>query len=424
MGIYLVSNKLLFFRLLHIELSYFFVCGMILGYIYRKRNLEIENSFLGNTFFSKFSIFYLFLVIFLGHFLLNLSPAEIKPFTKMLLAIPFTLLALAALNSKTLFSKILGSKVLIFIGTISYSLYLIHLLIFDLLKNQLGDLKDPQGIFYFACIYIFASIGVSSILYLLVEPPYFSTKAKSEVSTDTITKENNEKNKFISFITNSKNVLIFLCLSLILVVFVTYNSKFSFFSTQSISRREALRSPFIESGQELIYLNANPKILINFKAQDDNLSVIELDLDEKINTNIEFKKQVLTVYLKEVGTQKLYESSFSLINYEDPLPNLFGFLPIADSKGKSYEVEFTLDNTDSSKDIRVNVSDFVLKSHYLTDKSELFKSPFRMISFIGNKIESAINNREARTVLLLFSPFMLMSLYILLRDRRDNTPPD
>src|SRR5258708_1183264 len=70
-------------------------------------------------------VFFLFLIFFKSVFL-GFFPVIFSPFVHVLWAFPLTFIIGVSLNAKTSLSRMLSSKVLVFLGTISYSIYLTH----------------------------------------------------------------------------------------------------------------------------------------------------------------------------------------------------------------------------------------------------------------------------------------------------------
>lgn len=99
----------------------------------------------------------------------------------------FALTILASLIPDTVTSKIFSSKILVFCGAISYSLYLIHLPVIDWNHTMKGHIRLPLSptllnVFLFFSI-ITSAIVISYLLYTYVEKLYFEKVMLPDVRT-------------------------------------------------------------------------------------------------------------------------------------------------------------------------------------------------------------------------------------------------
>lgn len=115
------------------------------------------------------SLIGIFLIVFSIFFYDTKTPF---PSHYTLLPIVGVVLLIIYANEKTLIAKFLGNKILVKIGLISYSLYLIHQPIFAYFR--ISPLYKPEMIFYFPLIFISILLAVFSWKY--IEQPFRDKK--------------------------------------------------------------------------------------------------------------------------------------------------------------------------------------------------------------------------------------------------------
>jgi peptidoglycan/LPS O-acetylase OafA/YrhL len=107
-----------------------------------------------------------------------------SPYTDTLLAFGFGGILLTALLGQaaprpTLYCRALSFRPLLFVGKISYGLYLTHILVFSILGNYVDKPLErfgTAGNFAIVAVRIAASIGVASLIWVSFEKPILSLK--------------------------------------------------------------------------------------------------------------------------------------------------------------------------------------------------------------------------------------------------------
>lgn len=74
-----------------------------------------------------------------------------------------------------LLNKILSSRLLVWIGKLSYSLYLFHILVFDFVKS---NLRMTEGTLPYCATALLASFGIASFSYYFVEKPIMKLRTR------------------------------------------------------------------------------------------------------------------------------------------------------------------------------------------------------------------------------------------------------
>ena len=172
---YTMSQALLALSLFHFSLFYYFAAGITLGYLYRKNSTvlkKVDGFFHHKRYYLPVLLFTI--VIVTEHILVD-NFMSYREIIWMLYALPFTLLIAIALNHESFFAKILSSKSLVFIGIISYSIYLSHTPVIHIMR-PLFNLRHLPGDFFYVLATFLVTTYLSCTLYYLLEKPYFIKK--------------------------------------------------------------------------------------------------------------------------------------------------------------------------------------------------------------------------------------------------------
>ena len=165
------------FQSINIARASGFVAGITIGTIYEtngqlwKKIAEIGKNHI-------VSIGILFLFIFIQWADWNIRDGESVSFMNWYYLVSSWIIALlvgVAIIPKTIPNKIFSSKLLILIGTISYSLYLIHTRMIDTTGDILLGVRPHIPAPYFPWLHLFVasilSFGAAFLLFRFVSPP-------------------------------------------------------------------------------------------------------------------------------------------------------------------------------------------------------------------------------------------------------------
>ncbi len=415
-GLTLMSYRLVVLSMIQIYICFYFVTGIILGYLYRNKINIFEN--LGNLFANKLYVLSLLLFLFFISFK-TISfiyfPSFMGPLIHILWAFPITFIIAVALNHKTLLSKFLSTKLLVFLGTISYSIYLVHTSILHLVQDNNPSINFASNAYQVILIFIL-TIGISSITYILLEKPYFKRDFKKEDSSSF--KVNNN----FKFIRNPMLILVLIIILYFFGIVSAYQSRshFNFFSTQSKFNKVNLLLPNNKLDKNEISMLINPEIKFEISANENNFEVLILHLIHKTkNKNIVNMKtnQKLIFKIKQVNENNWYAvNTYPIKNILDSKEYLFGFPTILDSKNKKYIVQLSMSNLSNSDYLIVDL--YNNYGVYSVNKTKLLKHPLQLISFIESKIYYVVGNSEAELDIILFLPFAIFSIYLLLKRKK------
>ena len=404
-GADLLSHKILVISMLQISLFSYFVAGMVLGYLYKNKPHIFENLSKPLPGPLKYwSILAFVLALITPHYINQYIPAYLYPWLNLIWALPFGIIIAIAINEKTYLAKILSSKILVFIGLISYSIYLSHASVLHMVET----IFHPTGIFTNFILILgtfIITVLVSYILYNLLEKPYF---IKSKETDKTINSPMLISGRRISLL------IIAICVLYVSATFYAFQSDFNFFSEQFGQSRSVITSPNLYGDAKTISLQNNQKILMAIKAEENNLGVITMNIShEKQTKTPSDTTSQLMFRIKEQGSSSWYSTTgYDLFRIKDGTHYPFGFPSISNSKDKTYIVELYLSNPKTPDNIILNAADGSVRTVYPVSKTELIKNPVKFASFIKNRIVNVSNSQEARYSLLFFTPFLFISLYL------------
>lgn len=283
-GFDLLSKKILGLSMLQLPLFYCFVTGMTLGYLYKNKKeviLKATNFLNGEK--NILSILLFLAIIILYHLVLDtLTPWN--TWSHILFAIPLAFIITMALNPKNSLSKLLSSKALVFLGTISYSIYLSHSPLIHIVEK----IFTPTSIF-FSAVFIAASITltllISKILYVFLEKPYF-IKRKEDVVEKIIKPSRYVRPAFVS--------LSLISLIYLISIFNAYQSNFNFFSIEYPAGKNAF---LLATKSNLVPVS--PLLNMEIRSEENNLGIITMHLIHEassVNTkkflSLELRKRV------------------------------------------------------------------------------------------------------------------------------------
>lgn len=361
---------------------------MSVGYMYRTSPQRFEKfaSLPGLPFLSVF--------LFIGFIVIaKLLFASQDAFTQILLAIVTLPFFALVISHTTVLAKVLGSRALVFLGTVSYSLYLIHMTVFETIVSFTGQ---PQSglltVLYICFVFIIASI-ISSILYFLLERPYFMRKKVTGLEIKAVTYAWYKKAEYVGLT---------IAFTYIAIIFIVFQSSLTFFSLQDTYSGSIITTPK-EKG-ESISLQDTP-IQMRFTATNDNLGAVVMKLHHESIPSKKFSPQEIVFQIQQAGGAGWYaQSRYQILHPSDPLPPSFGFPLVTHAKGKTYIARLSLKNTASSEFVTADTKN--IKIVYLVDRHNLRKIP-QLVGFIENKLLTVISDTDAQLLLLCGMPFFL-----------------
>lgn len=400
-GVDQLSHRILGFSMLQFPLFYYFITGISLAHLYRKYQKEphLFSRLIYPHFLKSFSVVLFFIVIFVVRLNLHTVSPLLNPWLRILWAFPLTLLVFMTIDSSTSLSKMASSKPLVYLGKISYSLYLSHTATIEIMKEFYSPKTAVETIVFIAISFMCAVI-VASVLQYLLERPYFMAKREKSVVS-------------YNHVYHKKTLFISIMSLYVITVFIAYQSHFNFFSNEYLYTNEIIKSPVVKENTP-IDMNKNRKIILQFQAHENNLGILALhpgyyQLPKKVRAEDNWQK--LQVRIKEVGATNWYATSeFSPVQIGDSEMLPFGFPVIADSKDKIYQAELELLNPKSNNSIYLRTSPQVASAISQMNKTSLFKHPNLFAAHVSRRLMNVFHNPEAQMAMVLAIPVFVLLL--------------
>lgn len=315
---------------------------------------------------------------------------------RLLLVVPFGYIVYSLVEEETLLSRLFRRREFLFLGTISYSMYIGHTAIVDGL-HLLFRPKNLLTNVLFLSITTSIFLLVSYAFHLIIETPYFQFKPTKKIEYHRLNTSKLPYFAFFAFIAS--------------LFFSVYSSQFNFLSQQK-KYKDIIPQSIVISDNSYSF---------SFKSQENNMGVILLHL-----TNIVGEKNVgktsadpskhqrFVIKMKEEGASQWYasqDSSPAEIGSSSSYP--FGFPVIVDSINKKYVVELSMKDADYTSSILLNKDVYTITTVHQISKQTLVKNPLFFISHLGGKLQIVFTNPAAQLTALCISPFFLLLFFLL-----------
>jgi peptidoglycan/LPS O-acetylase OafA/YrhL len=395
-GLALLFKNFLTFDTAHIHYAHFFTVGMIIALAYKDQNKSFQKTvhFFETPAGQVTSIFLYIFPVASAFWLGYIS----NIYTKYLVAYglaPFMGLAvIALLSQKNILSRFLRIPLFIFLGAISFPLYVIHSPIVHVLWQTMSIESNPTRWIPYIIFASILSLVAAYYLHIVIEKFYFvvtkQTKRNTEIQTPS-RRQLSVKLVLSSFV---------ICL---VMIFVAFQQDFSLLSMVKSHSTSTLT---IESGTSDNYsLLSNNKIRGSFLAYENKLGIVTMHLkhvgiiEEDASVREKQKSNVLFFRIKEKGAHTwLHESQHVgwKISAEEPYP--FGFPEYENSKNTWFEFEIESTNATENDHMIVLMPSKPLRTVYKVPKSTIINEPSLIVPILQNKIYGAFSQREAQIV--------------------------
>jgi peptidoglycan/LPS O-acetylase OafA/YrhL len=335
------------------------------------------------------------IVLFLSFFLLGKVSGINTVIVRLLLVFPFGYIVYSLIEHDTSLTRVFQHKIFIFLGTISYSMYIGHTALVDGMHLILKPYNVLTNLL-FLLVTGFVFFVVSIALHSIIEKPYFQFKPVKKPHEETIL--------------HSKVSYGVLFMFVLFLFFSAYTSQFNFFSLQ---KKYTNIIPASITISDIPYT-------FTFTSQEDNMGVILVHLtntvgNEKIksyNPN-PYVFQRFQIRMKEEGSKEWYASQdIAPAEIGDSSSYPFGFPPISNSKNKKYSVEMSIKNIDHRSTVIFNKDIYPLSTIHQIPKQTLFKNPIKLMTHLSDKLQTALTNSEAQLTAMCILPFFIL-LFVL-----------
>ncbi|HVA96608.1 MAG TPA: acyltransferase [Candidatus Acidoferrales bacterium] len=403
-GMDMLSHKVFLLSMLQLPFCYYFVAGIALGYLYKHHEdmfHKMHRVFPG--IFSSLTVLLFLCVLFMKVFIFDEVSSSFISLAQILWSFPIAFVMAISLDQKTLLSKILSSRILVFIGTISYSVYLIHTPILHMVEDSFHATNALTNLLQMI-VTISITIALSLLWYHWLEKPYFKRNKEKEVL------EAYHHNHLLVFIRRPAFLFPVIACFYIIAIFSAYESSFNFFSIQAPFTNVIFKNPKIDSRSTIASMKQYPKVDFQITSEQDNFEIVMMHIIPRQTSKIINVDQSLIFHIKEVGQKSWYAtSSYNLLFLGDSqLP--IGFPQITNAKGKTYLVEMLMSAPASAKYLTFDTGS--LEGVYKVNKTQLIKHPSQLFTFIFARVLTVIRNQEAQLTFYLFLPILFLFIVL------------
>ncbi len=373
--------------MLFIEYFIYFCGGIAIARLVAKNEKKSTTPFIRKT----ITPLTFMILLFCSYLLLVGTSGYAMIIFRLLLVFPFGYVVYSLVEKDTSLSRLFQHKAFLFLGTISYSMYISHTAIIDgmhLIFRPSDALTNILFLIITAVIFLLVSYAI----HLIIETPYFMFKP--------------EKKPAGIYVQNNKIIFCVLLVFALFIFFSTYTSQFNFFSVQ---KKYSNIIPSTTSISDVPYT-------FSFMAQEDNMGVILVHLTNTVGNEKEkkqisdpLKQQRLQIRMKELGANSWYaiqDASPAEIGDSSSYP--LGFPIIEKAKNKEYVVELVMKDIDYRSTIVLNKDRYDLTTIHQIPKQTLLKDPVKLLSHISEKLQTALANPEAQLVAACITPFFLL----------------
>ncbi len=386
-GLSLVFRHSQGLTMLFIEYFIYFCGGIGVSILIRNQEKKKTTPYMG--YFLNPTIF--LILLFLSYFFLSKSTGYSTLFLRLFLVIPFGVIVYFLLTDESPLRSLFEQKAFLFLGTISYSLYIGHTAIIDGMHLLFRPYNTATNILFLVLTAIVFLLTATAMHYI-IERPYFEFKPKK---------------KLIVVIPQFTKVpVVFLFIFILFLFFSTYTSQYNFFSVQK-------KYPNIIPSTIAI---SDTPYTFSFVSQENQMGVLLVHLTNTVGakhtTMVRIdpnKHQLFEIRIKEKGAKNWYASqdtSPAEIGNSSSYP--FGFPPIVNSKGKTYTVALSMKDIDYTSTILFNKDTYPLTTVHQLPKLTILKSPTKLLSLMEGKLQTAFADPEAQLTTVCITPFFLL----------------
>lgn len=391
------------FQTINIARSSGFVAGVVLGSLYQSKNKiwNFVESISKNKFYSIFLIIVFFLMQSLGDGIRQEATLQFNNIFYLISSIIISIFIAAALTKGSVIQKIMSNKFMVFLGMISFSLYLIHIEVISWVSKilPLNGVNLSHASLYvliFIAVTAVIAISISYLLFRFVEALYFSKKV---TKTKQLRKEVKIEQKRLSIRTSIFAVV--LCS----FIFFVYTFTFS----------HSLLIEHVSVPNPQISLLQNPTTF-QIHADHNWLGIISIDaryIGDPNKSAVKKRPADVTLSLFSDG-KKIATTTYHAYLVKNLQQFQFGFQPIPNSKGKIYTARIILENGKSDDQVVLNNSKAV--GMYVLEGGKFE----RMSQLTANRILFVLTDLEALFAILFFITTALGILYIEKLDKKIN----
>ncbi len=387
-----------------LKFSYFsyFVTGAAVGYLAKTHATRVRKHI--EKIPSLQSVFFFAIAVIVVRYFLANTTGPLREFVVVIGAMTTALIIAVIISTQGQISKALGVRPLVFIGGISYSIYLSHTALVDTGHLLHRPQNSYQELLFITTILI-CTIGVATYLNRMLEAPYFRHRPEQTITPQSLSSNKTSLSR-IGWIT---------CTIVIVLLFIAYQSRFNLLSRTYKVTAEALQTPQLGLTIKNVSLRDYPELLITFTSPEDRLGIVTADLTYSYIKNADPTSSALLIFKMKPSDSPNWTSvsTFKPVEVGDSRSHPFGFPLIQQAKGKTYTLSLSLSDRTAPQNITLNITNgSVLTTVHQLSKNDLLRSPVKILSLLQNRALVVIQNNEAQNVALKMAPFIALCLVL------------
>lgn len=396
-GIDRLSHHLFVLSALQPNLFYYFSLGIALVFFYKHYRSRIQHYSEGvSSIVSNVPLFLFAFIIIVIHVLDSVTPDYIGPWIRLGFAIPMTILIATAFDTKTVFARFLQNKWLLYLGSISYSVYLCHAAVIIVFESVFKSVNVTTNILFILGSFLITVIIAKSLNFLL-ERPYSSSSLKVH---------NIEKTKTM----HGKVVMWIILLTSLVGIFFAYQSAYGFSSISVPISKSTILEPSVSKNQRYISLETYLGLTFRFTAMENNLGIIDLPVAEIVRKKSTIHPFLTFSIFANGNKYPLVTQTYGLDEFKG-IGFPFGFPVITNSKNQTYTVRFSQMTKVPQEYAQVHIDN--MKAIYQINIKEFIQHPSLLLAALKTKLEAIFSNTEAVFSLALLTPLLLLNLFLI-----------
>lgn len=387
-----IGKRILGIQIMISYLMIYFMVGVMIGSNlewWQKKFLKLPKFLL-----KPINLIPILFICFSGVFIYPKIDNNFHPLIQILFSIPLGILLIGLTLGKKSWGKWLENRFLVFLGKYSYSLYLTHALIIDLVIKVITPTSILNS-FILILMVMVGSILLAWCLYHLIEDPYYNLP---KVSIN-LEKEENIKTLKSKF---KKTVFAF-NLVMVLILILAFKTPFSLLTYIYPQQTKTILS-LIKNKNEIVITGKN-NLTRELTAKENNLGMISTNI--KSIKNKDKENSTLLIRLLDSDKKIISESNFDTNTMVENNFYSFGFPVQTDSKNKKYIIEYKIEPEKSLDEVITNEEENQFISIYSLNKTDLIKNSKLFSWWFLSKLREPFLSPLFWLYFILMSPLLL-----------------
>ncbi|MBP6994243.1 acyltransferase [Candidatus Woesebacteria bacterium] len=403
-GLSVLFRNLLAFDTAHIHFAHFFTVGMMIALAYKEKNALLLRiiRFLETPLGHVAGIVAYVLPVTSAFWLGQIS----SPYTPYLvtfgLAPLMGLAVIATIAQKSWLARLFNARIFLFLGAISYPLYVIHSPIVNVMWKTMGVESNTAMWAPYVLMTVILALSAAYYLHVVVEKFYFVV-TKQMKREDTVVLRVHQ--------ISTKALILGSMVVCIIAIFVAFQKDFGLLSV--VQKHDRASLALSQPNTVDVSLLQTSILRGEFRAKLDNLGIVTMrivyagTIDQDRRTQEAKNTSSLIFRIREKGAETwLHESTHSAWKMGSDKPYPFGFPEVANSQEKWYE--FQLENRGATPHDYVIVPSVYEHFHsvYKVTKDIIRTNPLAIAHLLLNKISGAFLQREALLILGIYASML------------------